>query len=97
MAHTGTPLRAALVNGSAERGRAFLRAPDDQAILLVVGGSLGAEAVNKVVRESLDAFSDYFIVHVCGPGRCDDSLVDRPGYRQLEYVTDAWGDVLAAC
>jgi UDP-N-acetylglucosamine--N-acetylmuramyl-(pentapeptide) pyrophosphoryl-undecaprenol N-acetylglucosamine transferase len=96
IAHTGTPLRVALVNGSAERGRSFLDVQTGQPILLVVGGSLGAQAVNKVVREALAVLGDYFVVHVCGPGRRDETLAGRPGYRQLEYVTDDWGDVLAA-
>lgn len=94
--HTGTPMRAELLDGDATRGRAWLAAPAGLPILLVVGGSLGAEAINAALRNALPELTDYFVVHVCGPGRCVAGL-DQPGrYRQLEFVGGQWGDVLAA-
>lgn len=94
--HTGTPMRAELLEGDAARGRAWLDAPAGVPILLVVGGSLGADAINAALRIALPELTDHFVVHVCGPGRCVAGL-DQPGrYRQLEFVGGQWGDVLAA-
>lgn len=93
--HTGTPLRAALVHGDAERGRGALGAQAGDRILLVTGGSLGADVLNETVRAALaDLTREFLVVHVCGPGKLAE--VTHPRYRQLEYVTDGWGDILAA-
>jgi UDP-N-acetylglucosamine--N-acetylmuramyl-(pentapeptide) pyrophosphoryl-undecaprenol N-acetylglucosamine transferase len=65
-------------------------------VLLVVGGSLGSERLNAVVRATLALLDGWFTAHVCGPGRVEAAL-DLPGrYRQLAYVGAGWGDVLAA-
>ena len=94
---TGTPLRQALAEGDAARGRALLGIAQDKPVMLVVGGSLGATALNDALRESLDALlRRYAVVHVCGPGRLDPSLDEREGYVQREYIDEGWGDVIAA-
>jgi UDP-N-acetylglucosamine--N-acetylmuramyl-(pentapeptide) pyrophosphoryl-undecaprenol N-acetylglucosamine transferase len=94
--HTGTPLRADLVLGDAAKGRAWLGAPPGAPVLLVVGGSLGSLSLNAAVRAALPALPGWFVAHVCGPGRTVEGL-DAPGrYRQLEFVSAGWGDVLAA-
>ncbi len=94
--HTGTPMRPELLAGDRERGRRWLGAVDDRPIVVVVGGSMGAEAINGAVRAALDRLDRYFVVHVCGAGRCDPGR-DRPGqYQQFEFVGAQWGDVLAA-
>ena len=94
---TGTPMRSTLRHGDAGRGREMLGIDGDKPVMLVVGGSLGAVALNAVVRESLDRLlGRYTVVHVCGPGRVDEALHGRRGYIQREYVDDGWGDVIAA-
>ena len=93
--HTGTPLRPALLHGDPERGREFLGAAADERILLVTGGSLGADVLNQTVRAALaELTQDFLVVHVCGPGK--SVTLDNPGYLQYEYLTGPWGDVLAA-
>lgn len=92
--HTGTPIRPALLNGDPRRGREFLGAGDER-ILLVTGGSLGADALNRTVRAALaELTQEFLVVHVCGPGK--SVSVDNPRYLQYEYLTGPWGDVLAA-
>jgi UDP-N-acetylglucosamine--N-acetylmuramyl-(pentapeptide) pyrophosphoryl-undecaprenol N-acetylglucosamine transferase len=92
---TGTPLRPALLAGDAGRGRALVDAPAERPLLLITGGSLGADAINRAVRDALPELLEAFVVvHVCGPGKLAD--LARPGYHQFEYVTDDWGDLLAA-
>ena len=51
-----------------------------------MGGSLGAK-INETVREALpELLRKYQIVHLCGKGNLDDSLQNKEGYRQFEYV-----------
>jgi UDP-N-acetylglucosamine--N-acetylmuramyl-(pentapeptide) pyrophosphoryl-undecaprenol N-acetylglucosamine transferase len=95
--HTGTPLRPELMRGDPARGRALLDAPADRPLVVVVGGSLGAEALNRVVRDALDGLLGFAtLAHVCGPKRTDTALSGRAGYHQFEYVGAQWGDLLAA-
>ena len=93
--NTGTPVREDLLNGDAAAGRLFLGVENGLPILLVTGGSLGAEALNAIVRASLpELCASYFVVHVCGPGKAKN--LRQPGYLELEYVDAGWGDMLAA-
>ena len=95
---TGTPLRRALLDGDAKRGRAMLGIGDEaRRVLLVVGGSLGAAALNEAVTAAVDELlRSWVVVHICGPGKLDATLAERAGYLQHEYVDDGWGDVIAA-
>jgi len=93
--HTGTPLRSVLASGDAAAGRQLLGVAATDRLLLVTGGSLGADALNAALREALPALTPaYVVVHICGPGKL--SGIENPRYRQFEYVTDGWGDMLAA-
>lgn len=96
---TGTPLRRQLLAGDAERGRALLGIDDnaERSVLLVVGGSQGAARLNEVVREALPKLlGSHWVVHVCGPGRTSSAYAGNHGYKQVEYLDDGWGDVIAA-
>ena len=93
---TGTPMRGSLLHGDRNRGRSILGTSPDDPIVLVVGGSLGAESINRVVRDSLSELQGkFFVVHVCGRGNIEESLMHEPKYRQYEFVDTDWGDLLA--
>jgi UDP-N-acetylglucosamine--N-acetylmuramyl-(pentapeptide) pyrophosphoryl-undecaprenol N-acetylglucosamine transferase len=93
--YTGTPVRQNLLDGDAERGRALLGAASADRVIVVTGGSLGADRINEVVREALpELLNRAVVVHVCGPGKRVE--LDAPGYHQFEYVGEQWGDLLAA-
>ncbi len=96
--HTGTPLRPALLQGDAARGRAaFGFADENRPILLVVGGSLGARVLNELVWTSLPALTERFnVVHIYGQGEVPAKVSDNPSYRAYAYVNAGWGDMLAA-
>ncbi len=93
--YTGSPVRPELLNGAADQGRALLRAPQGRPVVLVTGGSLGADSLNAVVAEAAPRLVEQcYLVHVCGPGK--RSGLKLPGYSQFEYVGEEWGDMLAA-
>ena len=92
---TGTPVRQSLLNGDGVKARAQLGAQDDQKVLLVTGGSLGAEGLNRIVTDNIQALTErFFVVHICCAGKTSGDL--QAGYVQLEFVDDGWGDLLAA-
>ena len=63
---------------------------------MVIGGSLGAATVNKVVREALpELLEDFQVVHICGKEKIDNLLLTTKGYRQFEYVKAELKDLFA--
>ena len=93
---TGTPIRPALLHGDAQRGREFLGSDGTRPLLVVTGGSLGAEGLNARVRDALpELLPDYEVVHLCGAGKLAPDM-RQPGYHQFEFLDAPWGDVLAA-
>ena len=83
---TGTPIRPALFQGEAEKGLAFTGFDGARPILLVMGGSQGAQAINQVLRQALPQLTRQFdIIHLCGKGKVDPG-VESPAYRQYEYI-----------
>ncbi|MFM8356621.1 MAG: UDP-N-acetylglucosamine--N-acetylmuramyl-(pentapeptide) pyrophosphoryl-undecaprenol N-acetylglucosamine transferase, partial [Gammaproteobacteria bacterium] len=91
----GPPLRPALLAGDAARGRAWLGVGGERPLLLVTGGSLGADRLNRAVVGALPGLlARYAVVHVCGPGKVP--AVAAAGYFPFEYIREPWGDVLAA-
>ncbi|MCR9276885.1 MAG: UDP-N-acetylglucosamine--N-acetylmuramyl-(pentapeptide) pyrophosphoryl-undecaprenol N-acetylglucosamine transferase [Pseudomonadaceae bacterium] len=96
LVHTGTPVRDELLAGDAERGRSMLGLTSSERPLIVVtGGSLGADAINALVRKAAPVLCQrYDIFHVCGSGKTEELNVD--GYANAEFVGAGWGDILAA-
>ena len=93
---TGTPIRQELFLGDKEEGFRFCGLKEDKPVILIMGGSLGAASVNQIVRSALPKLlSDFYIVHLCGKGKKDISLVNTNGYLQYEYITDELKDLLA--
>lgn len=68
----------------------------DKPVILVIGGSLGSVAVNTAVRAALpELLEDFQVVHLCGKGKLDESLINTKGYKQFEYVKNELRDIFA--
>ncbi|MFA5821319.1 MAG: UDP-N-acetylglucosamine--N-acetylmuramyl-(pentapeptide) pyrophosphoryl-undecaprenol N-acetylglucosamine transferase, partial [Candidatus Gracilibacteria bacterium] len=92
---TGNPVRKWILKGNAEAGFKFTKLNDYRPIILVMGGSQGAQQINKLVRESLDELlKRYQIVHVTGRGNLDIGI-HKTGYAQYEYLDEQLPDVYA--
>ena len=92
--YVGFPLRQELKN--IDKGCAVNAFKLDNAkkTLLVMGGSLGAQAINDVLNDSLDALlPQYNVLHVTGKNK--SSITPVPGYFPIEY-TDDIGALFAA-
>ena len=84
---TGSPIRAELLKGERLAGLQYAHLSADKPVILVIGGSLGSVTVNTAVRTILpQLLSDYQVVHICGKGNLDESLIGTNGYVQYEYV-----------
>jgi UDP-N-acetylglucosamine--N-acetylmuramyl-(pentapeptide) pyrophosphoryl-undecaprenol N-acetylglucosamine transferase len=94
--HVGAVIRQELRLGNAVRGLELCDFTSSKPVMLVMGGSLGSQRINGVLRRNLEKLlGDFQIVHICGKGQADPSL-NRRGYKQFEYVHEELPDILAA-
>ncbi len=94
---TGTPIRQELYGGDRGRALTFLGFEGSKPILLCMGGSQGAAALNDALRENLPQLLPRFdIVHLCGKGKLSPAHEGLAGYRQYEYLGAELPDVFAA-
>lgn len=91
---TGNPVRSSIVRGDRIQGRRMLGVPDGRPVLLVTGGSLGAQALNAAVASCRDGLTERcFVVHQRGrhPGP-----ERAPGYFSAPFFSAEYPDLLAA-
>lgn len=94
---TGTPIRSSLFDGEREKGLALCQFSPDKPTVMIIGGSSGSKRFNEVVRESLDTLlGSYQLIHICGQGLMDESLMNVTGYKQFEFVDEELKDLYAA-
>ncbi|MEE3393040.1 MAG: undecaprenyldiphospho-muramoylpentapeptide beta-N-acetylglucosaminyltransferase [Lachnospiraceae bacterium] len=93
---TGTPIRQELFTGSKINGLQFAGLTGNKPVIMVIGGSLGAQNVNNAVREALPELLKRFdVIHLCGKGKVDET-VKEDGYVQFEFIKDELKDLFAA-
>jgi len=103
---TGNPVRTAVLNADPERGRAALGLDPGALVLLVFGGSRGAQHLNETfvdMAPELMGVPSLQVVHVAGrieaasvTARVRESLgANESRYRVVEYI-DEMGDAIAA-
>ncbi len=94
---TGSPIRRELLEGDRLSGLAYTRLSADKPVILVIGGSLGAAAINEAVRKLLPRLLPCFqVIHICGKGHLDETLEGTPGYVQYEFVEEPLKHLFAA-
>lgn len=93
---TGTPMRPELFGGDRQKGLAIAGFDGSKPVLLMMGGSQGAQSLNKALREALPRLlSRMDVFHLCGQGNRDEALSDTPGYFQAEFLSEELPDALA--
>ena len=93
---TGTPLRAQIFTGSRDSGLKLAGFDGSKPVLMMIGGSLGAQTVNAVLREALGELTKkYDVLHVCGKGNLAAELEGMAGYKQFEYLSAELPDAFA--
>ncbi|WP_226038256.1 undecaprenyldiphospho-muramoylpentapeptide beta-N-acetylglucosaminyltransferase [Aquibacillus saliphilus] len=92
----GAVVRNELFQGSKSKGLEIANLTGDKPVLLVMGGSGGAQKINQAVRDQLNILLEEFqIIHICGKGNIDES-VKAKGYAQFDYVNKELSDLFAA-
>ena len=93
---TGSPIREELAKGNKIAALDLCGFTANKPVIMVIGGSLGAANVNKIVRDSLpELLKDFQVVHICGKEKVDNLLLNTQGYKQFEYLKSELKDVFA--
>ena len=93
----GDVLNEVSTQATEEKGLKFCGFDNSKPVILIIGGSLGAVAVNNAVRGILpELLKKFQVIHLCGKGKKDDSLVGTKGYVQYEYISEELPDLMAA-
>ena len=105
---TGMPVRSALLELTRKQGAAALGFDPARPILLVLGGSLGSQRINKAVTGALRVLEnveantrDLQVLHMVGPERLPGVSQEEmqalvPGYRAVRYLDQDYPHAIAA-
>jgi len=94
--HTGTPIRPEVLMGKRENGLKRFGFHYGMPVMMVVGGSSGAQAINECVRAALPQLSESFqILHLCGKGNFSGEHEGARNYVQCEYLNEEMADAYA--
>ena len=73
VAFTGNPIRKDIATPAAEGGREFLKLEEGTPVILIMGGSSGAQVINDAVLDALPRLlNSYQIIHQTGVKNFDD-------------------------
>lgn len=93
--YTGSPVRLDMIKDKAA-SRQKLGIVTNKPVLVVTGGSQGAKAINKKIREEIKEITDnFYVIHLTGKNNLDHSLDNVKDYKQIEFTTDM-GTILSA-
>jgi UDP-N-acetylglucosamine--N-acetylmuramyl-(pentapeptide) pyrophosphoryl-undecaprenol N-acetylglucosamine transferase len=101
---TGNPVRPVFYTADAKKGKAFLAVSSSKPILLVLGGSLGAQQINNLVFDNLEWLCERFIVvHQTGKAQYSSACALVNGlqanidsYKPYAFFYTEMPDVMAA-
>ncbi len=104
---TGTPVRAQFTTISKKEGKQTFGLPANEPLLVVLGGSQGAQQINELLLKLLpELITEMAIIHITGPDHYEavstvaKELISHSGrkhlYQAWPYLTDTMAAALAA-
>lgn len=101
---SGNPIREDILQGDKARARKFFAFEDDLPVLMVFGGSQGAQRINEILKESLEEILQKFqVIHICGTKNFEEiktkfsslSIQNKNRYKVYPYLHDEMKDAFA--
>jgi UDP-N-acetylglucosamine--N-acetylmuramyl-(pentapeptide) pyrophosphoryl-undecaprenol N-acetylglucosamine transferase len=91
---SGNPVRKEFFSGNPGKGREFVKAPEGLPVLLVMGGSLGAERINRLVEDNLQELTRFcFVIHQTGTANYIP--LDHENYFRAPYFNEEISHLIA--
>ncbi len=88
LAVTGSPLRHEILTHTQKKEGSLAWLDPDETLILVLGGSSGAEAINALVDQSYEALTALgYVYHQCGRGKAKSRSYGSR-YTEVEFITD---------
>ena len=92
---SGNPVREDLATGSRQKALELTGLSGSKPVILVIGGSQGANLINELIWSNLhELLTNFEIIHLCGAGKMNTSI-DKAGYYSMEYASEELKDLLA--
>ncbi|APJ05195.1 hypothetical protein AXG55_12965 [Silvanigrella aquatica] len=92
----GLPVRESLFSATREESLKYFSLPENRKTILIFGGSLGAQSLNKKMFEIIPMLhKNYNIIHIVGKGNKQD-ILGLENYRQLEFLNEGMKFAYAA-
>ncbi len=83
--YVGSPIRNSIYKVDKKKALGNFGFTGKKPILLVVGGSQGAKAINQALRQGLnDVLQKFDVIHICGKNNLIDNT--QKGYYQTEFM-----------
>ena len=93
----GNPVRPEIFKGDHGRGLKLCSFHRFKPVVLVMGGSQGAQQINELVWGNLgELLKKFQVAHIVGRGKVNFGL-KKEGYKQFELLFGEMADVYAAC
>lgn len=90
----GTPIRKEILNGSKEKGYKHTQFNKDKPVVLIMGGSSGAENINNLIKASLkELLKNTQIIWITGKGKTPKDLPTSNSLKVYEYVKEELPDL----
>ncbi len=95
---TGNPVRKLFYSADPIRGREHLSLTEKIPVILVLGGSQGAQELNYLINKLADMLvKDYYVIHQTGEkGYSESSDFQHERYKKYPFLGSEIGDILAA-
>lgn len=85
--YLGSPIRPQIYLGKKENVLNKYNLTTNKPIILITGGSLGAQAINNIIWDNLTALTQKFtLIHLVGKGKTNKQFKNSSSYVQIEFV-----------
>jgi UDP-N-acetylglucosamine--N-acetylmuramyl-(pentapeptide) pyrophosphoryl-undecaprenol N-acetylglucosamine transferase len=101
---SGNPIREDILHGDKNYAQRFFNLHENLPVILIFGGSQGAQRINEILLESLEELLQKFqIIHVCGAKNFEEiekkidvlSIPNKNRYKFYPYLHDEMKDAFA--
>ena len=92
----GIPVRNDLLSGDRVIGLEICSFVEEKQkpVLLILGGSLGAQSINALIYSCLDdLLKNFNVIHITGKGK--SQKIKKIGYKSFEFIEGEFKDILA--
>ena len=84
--YTGNPVRSFFYNANGQKTFSFIGCLPEKPILLILGGSLGAEQINTLIYENIKELIKYFfVIHQTGEAHIEKAKSVLQELKDLDY------------